>query len=94
MVGLIRFGDAEAENIVQRLASHESGDFRASAAWAMGETALPVFLPCLQGMVGDPQPKVKLNAIKALRRINMNMRRTQQLERESRLSIGVMPFAG
>ena len=76
LVGLIRFGDSAAIKTLEDMTKGESADFRASAAWAMGETAFPVFLPCLQVLVGDPEPKVKLNAVRSLRRIHLSLERS------------------
>ena len=91
LVGLIRFGDQEAENTLQALAGNVSPDFRASSAWGMGESGLPVFLPCLQGMLDDLEPKVKLNAVRSMRRISMAMHRTQPIEKQSGKGADLIP---
>ena len=71
LVGLVNHGDAEAVEQLCELAFRDSPDFRASAAWAMGETGSIEFLPTLRTLLNDHHPKVKVNAIRALRRIQL-----------------------
>jgi HEAT repeat protein len=69
MVGLIRMGEHGATSRLEALAQHPAADFRASAAWAMGEIADPSFRNLLLDMTRDTNLRVRQNALKALSRV-------------------------
>ena len=71
MFSQVSHGDAEAVEQLRELALRDSPDFRASAAWAMGETGRTEFLSTLRTLLNDHHPKVKVNAIRAMRRIQL-----------------------
>ncbi len=72
LVGLVGNGDSEAVARLCELALRDSPDFRASAAWAMGETGKMEFFFSLRILMHDKHPKVKVNAIRAMRRIQLD----------------------
>ena len=69
LVALILFGDEEALIRLHQLVAHEEADFRAAAAWAMGELRDPCYLDSLQRMAKQEKGIVRQNALKALVRI-------------------------
>ena len=71
LVGLVGHGDVEAVGRLCELALRDSPDFRASAAWAMGETGKMEFFSSLKILINDQHPKVKVNAIRSMRRIQL-----------------------
>ena len=73
LVGLARMGDDSALQRIQSLASHSSPDFRATAAWVMGEIADVSFRDLLTQMRQDANSKVRQNALRALSRIRKNL---------------------
>jgi hypothetical protein len=65
LVALMRIGAAGAAEELRKMARNPSAVFRASAAWAMGESGNPAFLPLLDEPVRDLDPNVSRNALKA-----------------------------
>lgn len=72
MVGLYLEGDTAGVSGLVAMAQHESAQFRASAAWAMGRTGDTRFLPVLRQMRrgSDQESTVVRNALQASARIN------------------------
>lgn len=62
---LLKHGHAQAAEMLEQYASHPSKMFRAAAAWAMGQTGDPSFLPTLQNMVRTETGPVRSMALKA-----------------------------
>jgi HEAT repeat protein len=72
LVGLHRLGESgSVVGHVTKMAEHPEGSFRAAAAWVMGQTGDKRHTPALRGMVRDPDPRVRFNALRSLRRINL-----------------------
>ena len=69
LVGLSKLGEPEVLALLKRMASHPKAPFRASAAWAMGETRDPVFLRYLEALGADFEPAVRRMANRALTRL-------------------------
>ena len=69
LLGLYHMGDASALAEVIKLAGHESGLFRASAAWVMGESADPRFSDALRRMISEPDATVRKRAFASLARL-------------------------
>ena len=61
--------DAAFEKL-EEMARHQNGDFRAIAAWAMGETQATRFLPTLKRMQRDRTSEVRRKADEALSKIH------------------------
>ena len=72
LVGLHRLGEnRDVIGHVGKMARHPEALFRAAAAWAMGQTDEKRYTGVLRYMVRDPDPAVRLNALRSLRRVNM-----------------------
>lgn len=71
--GLYLCGDLEGVEHLLAMADHDSARFRATAAWAMAQTQDPRFLPRLGRLVSDPDPGVRKNAFRAVRRIKQHV---------------------
>jgi hypothetical protein len=69
MYGLYRLGDHTVIPKILKMAAHETPAYRVSAAWAMGETTDPRFLPALEKMSSDLYAAVRKTAVKALSRV-------------------------
>jgi len=72
VVGLHRLG--EHRDVIRHLgkmARRPEAVFRAAAAWVMGQTAEERYAGVLRHMVRDPDPLVRQNALRSLRRINL-----------------------
>jgi hypothetical protein len=69
LIALYRLGDGWVIPELLRMAEHDSGRFRATAAWVMGETADPRFTKALARMVGEPNITVRTRAFAALGQI-------------------------
>ncbi len=78
LLGLYRMSDPSAISGLFQMVTHESELFRASAAWAMGETADPRFAEVLGRMLGDPGNAVRKRAFESLRRIKAAAARSRQ----------------
>jgi hypothetical protein len=72
LVGLHRLGETrEVIAHVSKMARRPEALFRAAVAWAMGQTGDKRYTGVLRSMVRDPDPRVRLNALRSLRRINL-----------------------
>ncbi len=69
MVGLYRLGDSSAIAKLFQMSEHPGKLFRATAAWAMGETADPRFARVLARLLTEPNAGVRSRAFAALGRI-------------------------
>ncbi len=69
ILGLYLCGRTESLALLAEAAQHSSGAFRASAAWGMGRTQDPRFLPVLTRLVRDTEALVRSNALKAVGKI-------------------------
>ncbi|MCW5980865.1 MAG: HEAT repeat domain-containing protein [Bryobacteraceae bacterium] len=69
LVGLARMRYPAALGDIVQLSRHSSPEFRATAAWAMGEVGYPGFRPPLVELMRDPDGKVRQNALRALSRL-------------------------
>lgn len=80
LVGLYKMGVAESIAQMLNRANHPEPRWRATAAWAMGATTDPRFVPALKGMLADPEPSVRRNALTALARIKRGIEQRQSGE--------------
>jgi hypothetical protein len=69
LFALYRLGDSWSIPELLKLADHESGRFRATAAWVMGESGDPRFTKALARMVGERTNAVRTRAFAALGQI-------------------------
>ena len=69
LLGLYRLGDAASIGPLVRMSAHAEPLFRATAAWAMGETGDPRFLPILTSMVGEPDAIARRHVFRAISRV-------------------------
>jgi hypothetical protein len=74
VVGLHRAGALPAVQIVQSLAAHSDPMFRASAAFAMGQTGDPRFLRLLERMAMNDKGPPRQNALRAMVRLKARLR--------------------
>ena len=66
LVGLYRLRDQSAIPRISRMAADSRPQFRATAAWTMGQTGDPRFLPALEKLTRDLYASVRKNAAKAI----------------------------
>jgi HEAT repeat protein len=78
LLELYRMGHLSAIAGLFRMAGEESALFRASGAWAMGETADPRFAEVLGRMLGDAGDAVRKRAFESLRRIKAAAARSRK----------------
>jgi hypothetical protein len=71
LIGLYKLGDPDCLARLRELASRPGVPERASAAWAMGETGDPRFLPLLRRMHPEPPDKVGRLIRRACERIEL-----------------------
>lgn len=69
LVGLYYLAGKAAASALQRMAAHPSPKFRSAAAFAMGQTLDPVFVPLLSSMAKQDEAGVRASALRALVRI-------------------------
>lgn len=69
LLGLYKLGDPAAGEELANMARHSSARFRATAAWAMGQTLDRRFLEDLRRLESDPNDGVRRNARLALARL-------------------------
>jgi HEAT repeat protein len=69
LVGLYKIAEPASVPMIVEMSKHDSAEFRASAACAMGETGDAAFHPSLAKMITDADPAVRRNALRALARI-------------------------
>jgi HEAT repeat protein len=71
LVGLHRLGETgDVIRHVSKMARRPEALHRAAAAWVMGQTGDKLYSGVLRQMVRDPDPLVRRNAIRSLRRIH------------------------
>ena len=68
-VALYRADDCAAIRVLEEMANRGDQRFRATAAWAMGETSDARFVPALSRMISGAEPPVRQNVFRALARI-------------------------
>jgi HEAT repeat protein len=68
-VGLYRIGDLYSLRVLFQMAAHDDAGPRTSAAWAMGETGDPRFLPFLTAWFQRSSGNERVNVLQALGRI-------------------------
>lgn len=78
-VGLHRTGDLVSIALIEAMFAHQADQFRAAAAWAMGETGDPRFLPALGEGCKDEAGPVRRNALRARIRIRERLARIEQM---------------
>jgi HEAT repeat protein len=69
LVELYRNGDSLGGEKIRELAGHADRQFRAAAAWAIGEIASPELLPALQLLERDSVLSVRLRAGRMVKRL-------------------------
>lgn len=69
LLALCRLGDPDAPEMLETLASHPAPEFRAAAAWAMGQTRDPRFLPTLRQFWDKSEPATRSTALRAMVKI-------------------------
>jgi len=69
LLGLAFLGEPEAFKLIRRMTIHPKPLFRASGAWAMGETGESNYLDDLDRLQKDPDPAVRRMAIRAANRL-------------------------
>ncbi len=68
LLGLYRHGDTDlAAERLRAMAVHEKAEFRATAAWVMGQTGEPGFTDILARLSCDAEESVRTNADRALK---------------------------
>ena len=65
-IGLYMAGDLEGAEALFRFSRNEQWLFRSTAAWCMGRTADPRFLPQLAKLIKDPAPGVRTTAFRGV----------------------------
>lgn len=76
-VGLYRAGQVDSLRALVSLAASSAPERRASAAWAMGESSDPRFLPILARLLTGAEAGVRRNAFRAISRIRQTSARRQ-----------------
>jgi hypothetical protein len=66
ILGLLRLGDPGAHAPLEQMSKHRSPQFRATAAWVMGQSGDASFHPTLEQMMADPDEGVRGNAYLSL----------------------------
>lgn len=69
LLGLYRVGDTASIRPILQMATHPQAGFRSTAAWIMGETDDPRFLPTLAQMIQEPDSKARHSVFRAIARI-------------------------
>jgi HEAT repeat protein len=82
-LGLYRCGDLAAADALTRMLGREEPKFRASAAWAMGESADPRFLSQLSLRIAETDTLVRQNVFRAISKIRKRIKEVQDLGRLS-----------
>ena len=80
LVGLYRIGEAAVFPLVNRRAADSAPELRAAAAWAMGETGDPRFLPLLTQLLLEREASVRRNAFRAIGRVKQRVLALQSAE--------------
>jgi hypothetical protein len=87
LLSLYRLGDCSVAPDLLEMAGHASAAFRATAAWAIGETGDPRFLAVLARMLNDPSAATRRRAFASLGR--MKAAAKARLSGEGGLSVQV-----
>lgn len=90
LVALARLGEPEALTRLEQLAHHQAPEFRAAAAWGMGELGEPRFQPVLSRLYQDASGIVRRNALRAL----VRLRKAQAAEPVNESASGWGELAG
>ena len=69
LFGLYEMQDQNVIPYILKMASHEKPHFRASAAWTMGQTGDPQFLPVLEKLTHDLYAPVRKRAARGIEQI-------------------------
>jgi hypothetical protein len=69
LLGLYRLGDVSVIGRVLALSAHPAPLFRSTAAWVMGETGDPRFLPALAKMIRETDTKARHSVFRAIARL-------------------------
>ena len=69
LLGLYWMAEMGCVPLILEMASHPERDFRATAAWVMGQTEDPRFLETLNRMLAEKDPRVRSNCVRAIARI-------------------------
>ena len=95
LYGLYAMGESAALTETIKLAAHPAAVFRATAAWAMGETGDPRFREPLAQLLRDPHPMVRSRALRSVALIKAAVARavTGQPWRLSSLILGTVAGA-
>jgi HEAT repeat protein len=75
LLGLYRLGDVSIISRVLSLTKHPAPAFRSTAAWIMGETEDPRFLPALARMIGETDAHARRSVFRAIARIKQALAR-------------------
>jgi HEAT repeat protein len=86
LLGLHRIGDTRSIVLCMDMAAHADPRFRATAAWMMGESGDPRFMPALGRMMTDDSQMVRARAFRSLARIR---KRIAAVESAGRLGVYV-----
>ena len=79
LLGLYQLQDPKAISSILAMSTDSKPQFRATAAWVMGQTADPRFLPPLEKLAHDLYAPVRNNASKALKLIRSENKRVKWL---------------
>lgn len=71
-LALHKAGHPEAPGFLENMARKDLPEFRAAAAWAMGESGSQRFLPAIETLVHDANPAVRRSAIRAQASLRKN----------------------
>jgi hypothetical protein len=86
LAGLYCLGETESIRLALDMAAHPSADFRATAAWAMGKSEDPRFMPALSSLAVDSASRARANARRSMARINES---TARLRAAGRLRVRI-----
>ncbi len=86
-LGLYKRGHKDGRQALVRMAAHSKAAFRASAAWAMGETRDEKFLPALELLKGNAAKIVVRKAATAIDKIMLCRKNRAASQRESGKSL-------
>lgn len=77
-IGLYRCGDPGVAEVLVNMLGEAEPKLRATAAWAMGESADPRFLGPLTARLTDPDSIVRQNVFRSVGKIRVRVQETQQ----------------
>lgn len=75
LVGLYRFGETRSIALLIEMSEHQAAPFRSAAAWAMGNTRDPRFLPVLAGMFSRCDGQLRKTIFTAISKIKQSTAR-------------------